>query len=92
MYNIPKKVIYSVVYLIGFFLYIKSGLPGPRGGLASWPGLLIAASLCYAVFTPLYWIECQWPMFGFIMCNIVNGLCGRAPYYYYRPRYRRRRD
>jgi hypothetical protein len=82
--NIPKKVIFSIAFLIGFYLYIASGLPQmglrPQGGLASIPGLLIAGTLIYSVWT-IYWHICmRWPLVGIFITGMIWGFFGGRGY------------
>jgi hypothetical protein len=77
---IPNKVIFSIVFLVGFFLYLKSGLPEmgfrPQGGLASIPGLLIFGTLIYSVWT-IYWHICmRWPLVGIFITGMLWSFFG----------------
>jgi hypothetical protein len=81
--NIPNKVIFSILYLVGFYLYIASGLAAvirPQGGLASIPGLLIFGALIYSVWT-IYWHICmRWPLVGIFITGVIWGFFGGRRY------------
>jgi hypothetical protein len=83
MNNIPKKVIFSVLFLVGFYLYIASDLSAvirPQGGLASGPGMLIAGTICYSLWTILWFICRRWPLLGIFICMLIQNLFGGRGY------------
>jgi hypothetical protein len=75
--NIPNKVIFSIVYIVGLFLYIRFIPPGPgHPGLASIPGMLVFGTLIYSVWT-IYWHICmRWPLVGIFITGMLWSFFG----------------
>lgn len=69
--NIPNKVVFSAVFLVGLSLYIQTGLPTP-GDL----GIVLLGIAIYCLFTIWFWIARKYPLFGWFLFGLVSGLFG----------------
>jgi hypothetical protein len=78
--KLPNKIIFSIVYIVGLFLYIRFVPPGPgHPGLASIPGMLVFGTLIYSVWTILWHICMRWPLLGiFIIGTLWSFFGGRG--------------
>ena len=76
--KLPNEVIFSIVYIVGFFLVLKTGLLAGLG-LFSIPGMLVFGTLIYSLWTILWYICMRWPLVGiFIIGTIWSFFGGRG--------------
>ena len=75
--KLPNKVIFSIVYIVGLFLYIGFVPPGPgHPGLVSIPGLLVFGTLIYSVWT-IYWhIAMRYPLVSIFITGMLWSFFG----------------
>ena len=75
--KLPNKVIFSIVYIVGLFLYIRFVPPGPgHPGLVSIPGLLVFGTLIYSVWT-IYWhIAMRYPLVSIFITGVLWSFFG----------------
>ena len=77
--KLPNKVIFSIVYIVGLLLVLKSGLLAGLG-LFSIPGMLVTGTLIYSVWT-IYWHICmRWPLVGIFITGMLWGFFGGRGY------------
>jgi hypothetical protein len=79
--KLPNKVIFSIVYIVGLFLILKSGLnPAMGRGLFGFPGFLIFGTLIYSVWTILWYICMRWPLVGIFIIGTIRSFFGGRGY------------
>jgi hypothetical protein len=76
--RLPNKIIFSIVFLVVFVLYLKSGLPAY--GSPGWFKLLTAAALIYSLWTILWYICMRWPLVGIFIIGTIRSFFGGRGY------------